>query len=857
MNARDGETRHVLCFIPSSRGFPRTAEMPSATTQTFRLRSGLRQWGPAAAAVAATTLSFVLFFLIRQWERRDSQAVLQAIARQRLELLRESLGDSLESLHSLGSFYETGLPVDREYFRRFVAGTLARRREIQAFSWTPRVPAGERTAYEEGAHADGFADFQFTERDPLTGQMVRARTQSEFYYPVYYIEPLDRNRAAFGFDLNARIETLNLARDQAHAVATPLIRLMQEKTNEPGFIVYLPLYKGQPPATVEARREANAGFVAAVFRLADLVGPAIARQPGLRVVLRDSGDLSPEATYVLPAADNSPPWRELAPCTLALPVAGREWQITFTPTTAFLAGRRPWQSWAVLAGGLLATALLVGYLLADLRRDAAIARANAALQAEVIERKRAEEAAAAASRAKSDFLTNLSHEIRTPLNSILGYTQILERDPDLPRRHRDAVGALANSGHHLLGLLNSILDLSKIEAGRMEMQRDVFDLSALVHGLAEMFKPRCAEKRLTLRVACPVAGPHPALGDEGKLRQILINLIGNAIKFTPRGEVFVGARPTGGDQWLFEVIDTGIGLSADERIGLFTPFHQTAAGRRSGGTGLGLAIARRHVELMGGQLEVQSEPGTGTRFFFTLPLPAAAALPAGPGAAPLPHLSPGVTVRALVVDDNRDNRRILAHLLADIGCVVAEAGDIDRARDIARQAPPDILFIDVLLTDTTGPELLAALRADGLPDSAIVLFHTAALLERTQRDALRAGGADLLAKPFRAEDLCACLRRVPGVRFDEPVATTGGTEVPPPDLDRIVLPEELCARMTVAAELHSTTVLKACLEELRQLGGPAEALADHLRQLLRAYDLGAIARLLSRLRVQHAESPAP
>jgi signal transduction histidine kinase/CheY-like chemotaxis protein len=845
----------MLCAYPALAATFRGLKMNLLPTPNSRIYSRWRRFGPVGTAVVATALSFVLFFIIRQWERRDLQAELQSLAQQRLELLRESLGDSLESLHSLGAFYETGLPIDREHFRRFVAGMLVRRPEIQAFSWTPKVPATERQAYEAAARAEGFSDFQFTKWDPVTGRMVTAQTQAEFYYPVYYIEPLDRNRAAFGFDLNARIETLGLARDQARAVATPLIRLMQEKSNQPGFIVYLPLYNGPTPATVEARRAANTGFVATVFRLADLVDRTLARLPGVQVVLRDSTQTSAYNTYDLPAADNSPAWRNFAAYTLALPVAGREWQITFTPTTAFLTGHRPWQSWAVLFGGLFATSLLASYLLADLRRDAAIACANDALQAEVIERKRAEEAAAAASRAKTDFLTNLSHEIRTPLNSILGYTQILERDPDLPRRQRDSVGALANSGHHLLGLLNSILDLSKIEAGRMEIQRNVFDLPALVHSLAEMFKPRCAEKRLPLRVVCPEARLRPVFGDEGKLRQILINLIGNAIKFTPRGEVFIGVRPASGDQWLFEVIDTGIGFSEEERAGLFTPFNQTVAGRRSGGTGLGLAIARRHVELMGGKLDVQSEPGTGTRFFFTLALPAASVLPASLGASPLPRFQAGVTVRVLVVDDNRDNRHILARLLADIGCVVAEAGDMARARDIARQAPPDILFIDVLLGDTTGPELLTALRADGLPASTPVLFHTAVLLERAQRDALCAGGADLLTKPFRVDDLCACLRRLPGIRFEEPTVAAAATETPLPDLDLVILPEELCARMTVAAELHSTTVLKACLEELRQLGGPAEALADHLRQLLRAYDLGAIALLLSGLRVQPAESP--
>jgi signal transduction histidine kinase/CheY-like chemotaxis protein len=810
-----------------------------------------RCWPVVAVVLCGVSFSAVLFGAIRGWERREMQAALQATASQRLELLRETLGNSVEALHSLRAFFDATGTVTRPQFQNYVADALHRRPELLALSWDPRVPAPERARYEAAARADGFADFQFTEHDAATGRMIPARVQPDFYYPVYFIEPLDRNRAAFGFDLNARIETLARACDTGKAAATPPTRLIQVDQDEPGFIVFLPLFHGKPPTTVEERRASNTGFVAAVFRLPNLVAPALALLPGIRATLSDTAAGGPATDYTAPAADAAPDTDRLAPCALTLPVAGREWRITFTPTTTFVAAHRTWQPWAVLATGLLATALLAAYLLADLRHDEMIARGHAALQAEVIERQRAEQAAAAASRAKSDFLASLSHEIRTPLNAILGYTQILDRDPEFPHRHRDAVGALANSGHHLLGLLNSILDLSKIEAGRMDVQRDVFDVPALVRGLAEMFKPRCAEKRLTLRLAGP--GEGAVLGDEGKLRQVLINLLGNAIKFTPRGEVLVAAGPVEGGRWQFEVVDTGPGLSAEEQRGLFTPFHQTAAGRRHGGTGLGLAIAHGQVALMGGNLEVQSEAGTGTRFHFTLPLPAARAVSAP--SAPLLRLAPEVVVRALVVDDNRDNCIILTRLLADLGCRVVAAGTVERAHDIVRQSPPDIIFLDVLLDGTTGPALLAALHADGLPATTPVLFHTAALLERTQRDALRAHGADLLAKPFRIEDLGACLRRVPGVRFE--ATTAEAPAAPPANLEQVVLPEELCARMSVAAELHSTTVLKACFEELRQLGGPAVPLADHLRQLLRAYDLVEISRLLSRLRVQPAATPAP
>jgi signal transduction histidine kinase/CheY-like chemotaxis protein len=810
-----------------------------------------RQVPVGAVTVGGVLLAFMLFFTIRTWEHRVAQAAVESAAKQRVELLRESLGNSLEVLYSLGSLYDAGRPVDRQQFARFVADALARRSELLALSWTPRVPAGERASYERAVRAEGYSDFQFTEHDPVNGRMVRARDQPEYYYPVYFIEPLSRNQPAFGYDLNARLDTLSRACDAGRALATPPSQLMQEQQHEPGFIVYLPLFAGPAPTTVAARRLANTGFVAAVFQIADLVGPALARQPGLLVALRDATADTAATSYVAPPAGDAGPSQWLSACEFSLPFAGREWRIKFTPTVSFAAGGPAWQSWAALVVGLALTALLAAYLHASARRATEIARANAVLQVEVGERKRAEEAAAAASRAKSEFLACLSHEIRTPLNAILGYTQILERDTALPPRHRDAVRALANSGHHLLGLLNSILDFSKIEAGRMQLQRDVFAAADLVEGIAGMFKLSCAEKNLTLRVACADGGATFVRGDEGKLRQVLINLLGNAIKFTPRGEIFVSGRLVDRDRWIFEVRDTGIGLTPEECAGLFEPFHQTAAGRRQGGTGLGLAIARGHVELMGGNIEVQSAPGLGTRFAFTLPLPAAVELPRPEKAgARLPRLAPEVAVSALVIDDNGDNRHILARLLAEIGCAVAEAATTASARDIARQSRPDIVFIDVRLADTTGPELLAMLRTDGLPVATPVLFHTATMLDRAQREGLIALGADLLAKPFRTEEICAGLRRLPSVRF---AARPDVGSVPEPAalaFEGVVLPEALGLRMSEAAELHRTTVVKACVEELHRLGGPAVSLAEYLRQLLRAYDLPAITRVVDRLRLQ-------
>ena len=278
-------------------------------------------------------------------------------------------------------------------------------------------------------------------------------------------------------------------------------------------------------------------------------------------------------------------------------------------------------------------------------RTADLARANDALVSEIAVRKRAEDAAASASRAKSAFLAHMSHEIRTPLNAILGYAQILRRDRTIQPRQREAIETIASSGNHLFNLIDEVLDLSKIEAGRMELQCADFDLIDLIARMEGMFRHRCEQKRLRLFVEPPVTPPRIVQGDEGKLRQVLINLLGNAAKFTDRGEVRL--RVTRGEDlaYCFEVSDTGIGITAEDQAEIFKPFQQGHNSTSKGGTGLGLAISDRYIQLMGGRLQAESRPGHGTRFFFTLPLPESPLQARGTVAGQLPPASAGIPPR--------------------------------------------------------------------------------------------------------------------------------------------------------------------------------------------------------------------
>jgi signal transduction histidine kinase/DNA-binding NarL/FixJ family response regulator len=499
----------------------------------------------------------------------------------------------------------------------------------------------------------------------------------------------------------------------------------------------------------------------------------------------------------------------------------------------------------MLAGGLAFTMLATGHLYGGWRRTQEIAASNEALENEVRTRLRAEHAAAAANEAKSDFLASMSHEIRTPLNAILGYTQLMQRDRLLGPEQRDAITGIHASGRHLLGLINEVLDLAKIEAGRMVPQPVDFHLATLAQGLATTFKPLCAQKRIGFRIAFDPASAGDVRGDEGKLRQVLINLLGNAVKFTPAGEVYLHFRPEADGRWLFEVIDTGFGIPPEEQGVIFEPFHQGNGAQHQGGTGLGLAIARRQVELLGGTLALESERGIGSRFFFSIPL-AAPVAPAKQTTSGILNLTGGSSVKVLVIDDRPDNRQVLGGLLSSMGCQVWLSETAAAAVALAHEHEFDLIFLDWLLPGSDGTalarQLLEVLRAR--PPKLVM--HSASALLRHRQEALAAGCVGVLDKPFTAEQLGQCLRGHLGIELE--TTSTGQEPERPPDLEpgSVTLPEKLCARLMVAAELHSSTALKAALQELRELSPEASALAEHLRHRMRSFDMDGVQQLLSR-----------
>ena len=513
---------------------------------------------------------------------------------------------------------------------------------VQGIGYSHRVAPSGVGALERTMRARGDSTFH------VWPEGARAE-----YHAVLYLEPLDRrNEAAIGYDMftdSTRREAMSRARDTGGPALSGRVRLVQEidERKQAGFLIYVPIYRGGGvPTTIEARRAAMEGFVYAPFRADDLFRGIFGSgdEPLVMFRLYDGATASSAALL----HDSRMDWRSESDTasalaslasradTIPMRTAGRGWTLVFTPTAALVdaAGRAMVPLVAVV--GAMVSALV--FLLArayvrDREREWRTTRETAALASQVQARNTE---LAAANRLKTEFLATMSHEIRTPLNAILGYTEIIEMGLSGPVTPEQAakLGRITSSGKHLLGLIDDILDLSRIEANRLSVSHAPARVEVAIDAALGFLRPQAAAKRIALDAQCEDADDR-YFGDEQRVQQILTNLLTNAVKFTPSGgrvtlrcgraaELPAGTEAPVSGPWIcLTVEDTGVGIALSEQQRIFQPFVQGDSGytRSHGGAGLGLTISRRLARLMGGELTLESVEGQGSRF--TLWLPAA------------------------------------------------------------------------------------------------------------------------------------------------------------------------------------------------------------------------------------------